>query len=76
MTVQVETVNKDRKQSHWQTTKRWLMTIDECMNYDPHEYTNTMVRQLLQKVEQLEIRVNEIEDQKATSGNGVRELKQ
>jgi hypothetical protein len=67
MTVQVETVNKARKQSHWQTTKRWLMAIDENMNHDPHEYANTMVRHLLQKIEQLETRVNEIEDKQITS---------
>ena len=67
MTVQVETVNKDRQQSRWHTTKNWLMTIDEGMKYDPHEDANTMVRHLLQKVEQLETRVNEIEDKKITS---------
>lgn len=62
MTVQVETVSKDHKQTRWQTTKRWLTAIDGGMNYDPHEYANTMVRLLLQKVEQLETRVNELED--------------
>ena len=66
MTVQVETVNKDRKRTHWHTMKRWLTAIDEGMNYDPLEYTNTMVRHLLQKVEQLETRVNELEDKKMT----------
>ena len=76
MTVQVESVNKDRKKTRWQTTKAWLMAIDKGMNYDPHEYANTMVRHLLQKVEQLEARVNEIEDKKIAVSNGVRELGQ
>ena len=66
MTVQVETVNKDRKRTQWDMMKRWLTAIDEGMNYDPQEYTNTMVRYLLQKVEQLETRVNELEDKKIT----------
>ena len=66
MTVQVETVNNDRKRTHWRAMKRWLTAIDEGMNYDPQEYTNTTVRHLLQKVEQLETRVNELEDKKIT----------
>jgi len=64
MTVQVETLNEDRKHTRWQSIKKWLTAFDEGMNYDPHEYANTMVRNLLQKVEQLETRVNEIEDRK------------
>jgi hypothetical protein len=64
MTIQVETVNKDRKRSRWHTTKNWLTVIAEGMDYNPQEYANSMVRHLLQKVEQLERRVNEIEGHK------------
>lgn len=65
MTVQVEALSEDRTQTRWQSIKLWLNAIEGAMDYDPHEYANTMVRQLTQKVEQLETRVNEIE-----SGDG------
>ena len=67
MTAQVETTNKDRKQTFWQTTKSWLMAFDGGVDYEPDEYTNTMFRHLLRKVEQLETRVSEIETEKLTS---------
>ena len=66
MTVQIETVNNDRNQSRWNTTKRWLKAIDASMNHDPNEYADTVIRHLLQKIEQLETRVNEIEARKIT----------
>ena len=67
MTVQVETLNGDRTHARWQSIKKWLTAIDDAMNYDPNEYADTMVRNLSKKVEQLETRVNEIEDRKITS---------
>ncbi len=67
MTAQIETVNKERKQTRWQTTMRWLKAFDSGIDYDPDEYASTMLRHLLQKVEQLETRVNEIETEKLTS---------
>lgn len=67
MTVQTKTAIEDRAQTRWQTIKRWLTAIDEGMNYDPHEYANTNVRHLLQKVEQLEARVAQVEGKKSQS---------
>ena len=66
MTTKVETVNEDRKHTRWHTLKTWILTLDEGMNYDPQEHTNTTLRQLLRKVEQLETRVSEIEGWRAT----------
>ena len=61
MTVQVGTLNEDRKQTRWQSIKRWLTAINDAMNYDPQEYADTVVRQLVRKTEQLESRMHEIE---------------
>ena len=61
MTVQVGTLNEDRKQTRWQSIKRWLTAIDDAMNYDPQEHANNVVRQLVRKTEQLESRMREIE---------------
>ena len=61
MTVQVGTLNEDRKQTRWQSIERWLTAINDAMNYDPQEYADTVVRQLVRKTEQLESRMHEIE---------------
>lgn len=66
MTAQVETVNKGRWRTRWHSIETWILTLDEGMNYDPQEHTNTTHTLLLPKVQQLEVRVNELEDMRAT----------
>lgn len=62
MTAQAKSVIENRQETRWQTIKRWLTAIDEGLNYDPNEYTYDKIRQLLQEVKELEIRVAQIED--------------
>ena len=69
MDIQIEALNEDRTHTRWQSIKKWLPAIDE-MNYDPHEYAETMVIQLHRKLQQLETRVNEIEANNTTRLSG------
>ncbi len=68
MTTQIRTTNDKRTRTPWHTLRTWLSAIDDGMNFDPHEYTNTMVQLLSKRVEQLEKRVNELCKQIPTTG--------
>ncbi len=67
MTVQIETTNVKQNLTRGQKLRAWLTALDQAMAYDPQEHADAMTRHLWQKVEQLEIRVIELEgrDQRA-----------
>jgi hypothetical protein len=61
MTAQTETAILIQRTSKWQAFLVWLDAIDEGINYDPHEHTLAVARNLSRKVELLETRVKELE---------------
>lgn len=61
MTAQIQSTNDNERRTPWQALRAWLTDIAEGMDYDPQEYANVMIRELWQKVELLETRVNELE---------------
>ena len=65
MSVQNEINAKDQKHTGWHAVKRWLKQVDVGLNYDPLEHAHVVIRQLSRKVEQLETRVNEVEEKRA-----------
>ena len=68
MTTRTATSNQRKSRKPWHTLGDWLHVLDESLNFDPHEYTNSVVRILSEKVAQLEARVIELEAQ--TTANG------
>ena len=62
MTVQIETTNVEQNPTLGRKLRTWLTAIDQAIAYDPREHADTVIRQLWKKVEQLETRVNELEE--------------
>lgn len=68
MTAQIQTTNDNERRTPWQALRAWFTALDEGMNFDPHEYTNSMVQLLSKRMEQLETRMNELDSQIPTTG--------
>ncbi len=61
MTEQTKTAMPNQSPSRWRKLMTSLETLDQAMSYDPQEHRDAIIKQLWQRVEQLEIRVNELE---------------
>lgn len=61
MTEQTKTAISNQSPSRWQKLMTTLDTIDQAISYDPQEHRDAIIKQLWQRVKQLEIRVNELE---------------
>jgi len=61
MTAKTKTINASDNRSRWQKLRASLTAIDQAMSYDPQEHRDAVVKNLWDKVAQLETRVNDLE---------------
>lgn len=54
-------VTESRSSSRWKKALDWVRTLEQAIDYDPLDHTNSTVKRLRQSVLQLEARVNELE---------------